>query len=160
MRRVQFGDIFEIKTSKGLAYGIYTHRHVRPPRFGAVIRIFDRLCRSRPSDIAEIASSPVRFTTFFPLQTAVNRSLVEVVGNVVVPDGLKAFPLFRSGNADPKTKKVDTWYLRDLENDLIWAVGTLTSEQKKLPILGVWNDTYLIHRIEEGWRAENDLRNS
>jgi hypothetical protein len=158
MRRLYFGDVVEIRTSKGLAYAIYTHRHLKPPKYGAVIRVFDRLYDVRPSEIGEIANNPVRFSTFFPLRAAVNRKLVEVVGNVPVPDDLRPFPIFRSGNPDSKTKKVKTWWLEDLEHDKTWQVGTLTPEQRKLPILGVWNDTYLIHRIEEGWRPENDLR--
>jgi hypothetical protein len=158
MKRLQFGDIVEIKTSKGLAYAIYTHRHVKPPKYGAVIHVFDRLYDSRPTEIAEIAGNPIRFATFFPLHAAVNRKLVEVVGNVPVPDDLKPFPIFRSGNRDSKTKKVKTWWLEDLERDKSWKVGTLTPEQRRLPILSMWNDTYLIHRIQEGWRPENDFR--
>ena len=65
--RPKFGDIIEIETSKGLAYAIYTHRHVKPPKYGAVIQVFDHLYDSRPTEIAEIAGNPVRFATFFPV---------------------------------------------------------------------------------------------
>jgi hypothetical protein len=156
MKRVRFGDIIEIVTSKGLAYAIYTHRHVTPPRYGAVIHVFDQMYESRPANVAEIASNPVRFATFFPLGAAVNRKLVEVIGNVPIPDNLMRFPIFRNGNADPQTKKVAVWWLKDVEQGKSWRVGTLTPEQRKLPILEIWSDIYLIHRIEEGWRPEND----
>jgi len=151
--KVQFGDIVEIRTRKGLAYAQYTHRH---ENYGALIRVFDRLYKSRPADIAEVASNPVRFTTFFPLQAAVNRHIVDLVGKVRVPERLQAFPLFRDGVADPPTGRVAVWWLWDGERE--WRVGKLTSEQRRLPIRGIWNDTFLVERIEEGWRPENDRR--
>lgn len=154
--KVQFGDIFEIKTSKGLAYAIYTHKHERPPKFGAVIRVYDHLYKSRPHDVSEITKNPVRFVTFFPLQAAVNQGIFEIIGNVPIPEALKSFPIFRDGVADPKTKKVATWWLWDGEKE--WQIGRLTPEQRNLPIRSVWNDTYLIERIEEGWRPSNDQR--
>ena len=152
MKRIRFGDIVEFKTSKGLAYAIYTHRHDKPPRFGAMIRVFDNVYQSRPERIEEVVDVPVRFTTFFPLQNAVNRGVATVVGHVAIPDALKAFPIFRSGTADPKTKRVDRWWLWDGEKE--WEVGEITAEQRRLPIRSVWNDTFLIHRIEDGWRPE------
>ena len=154
--KVQIGDLIGIRTSKGLAYALYTHRHDIRPRYGAMLRVFDRLYASRPVDIATVANLPVRFTTFFPLQAAADRGIVEVVGNIPVPENLAAFPLFRSGLSDPKTKKVSAWWLWDGEKS--WRVGILTPEQRELPIRGTWNDTMLIHRIESGWRPENDSR--
>jgi hypothetical protein len=152
--KVQFGDILEIRTSKGLAYAIYTHRHEQSPKYGALIRVFDQLYQSRPVGISDLVNIPIRFSTFFPLQAAVEKGIVEIVGNVSTPDSLKSFPLFRSGVIDPQTKKVRTWWLWDGEKS--WRVGDLTIEQRSLPIRGIWNDTYLVHRIEEGWRPEND----
>jgi hypothetical protein len=151
--KVRIGDIIEIKTSKGLAYALYTHKHEHPPRFGAMLRVFDRLYPSRPQVVSEIVSLPVRFTIFFPLQAALNRHLVEVVGNVPIPENLRPFPIFRDGNTSSGTN-VTTWWLWDGEKE--WRIGTLTPEQRKLPIRAVWNDTLLIHRIEDGWRPENE----
>jgi hypothetical protein len=98
-----------------------------------VIHVFDRLYDSRPYEIAKIAGNPVRFAAFFPLQAAVNKKLVEVVGNVPIPDDLKPFPVFRSGNPDSRTKKVETWWLRDLERDKTWKVGTLRRNSGSCP---------------------------
>jgi hypothetical protein len=154
--KVRFGDIVEIKTSKGLAYAIYTHRHTQPPKYGALIRVFDQLYQSRPVRTDELISTPIRFSAFFPLQAAVTKGIVEVVGHVSIPKNLLPFPLFRSGIVDPQTKRVRIWWIWDGKKS--WRVGDLTSEQRKLPIRGVWNDTYLVHRIEEGWRPEKDSR--
>ena len=107
--------------------------------------------------MAEIVGHPIRFATFYPLGAAVNRKLVEVVGNVPLPDHLKPFPIFRSDNLDQKTKTVDTWWSKDLENEKSSRVGGLTPEQWKLPILAVWTHPYLVDRIAEGWRPESAL---
>jgi hypothetical protein len=153
--RVRIGDIIEVRTPGGLVYAIYTHKHVKHPRYGAMIRVFDKMHAVRPDSLAEAVKYPVMFTTFYPLQAAVNKQVVEVVGNVPVPDRLKAFPVFRvAGLADQATNRVSNWWLWDGEKE--WRVGVLTAEQRKLPIRGVWNHEFLVDRISEGWRPEND----
>jgi hypothetical protein len=62
--RLEFGDIIEIKISKGLAYAIYTHRHVNPPKYGAVIQVFDHLYDSRPTEIARLQEIPSALRPF------------------------------------------------------------------------------------------------
>lgn len=153
---VKFGDLIEIGTNKGLAYALYTHRHDEPPRYGALLRVLDGLYAARPNDLSKVVQRPIRFNTFFPLQAAVNQGIVEVVGNVEIPETLRAFPVFRSGFVNPKTKKVESWYLWNGKDT--WQIGALTPEQRKLSIEGVCNDTYLIRKIEEGWSPETDPR--
>jgi hypothetical protein len=154
--KAKVGDIVEIATSKGLAYAIYTHRHTEPPNFGALLRVFDRLYSSRPLDFDEVVKIPIRFSTFFPLQAALNKNMVGIVANVPVPKALCSFPIFRSGNPDPITKKVETWWLWDGENE--WRVGNLTPEQRSLSFAATWTPKFLIGRIEAGWRPETDPR--
>jgi len=153
MVRPKFGDIIEIKTSKGLAYALYTHRN---KQYGALLRVFGHILPSRPSHFDTLVSGRPQFETFFPLGAAVHRGIVSVVGSVPIPPQFQAFPIFRSGSADPITKKVKTWWLWDGEKE--WLVGNITDEQRKLPIRGVWNDTLLRERIDTGWTAENDYR--
>lgn len=45
LKRPKFGDIFEIPTKKGLAYGQYTHFHEE--NYGELVRVFDKLFRKR-----------------------------------------------------------------------------------------------------------------
>jgi hypothetical protein len=149
MARLKIGDIVEIKTGKGLVYAQYTHKH---PRYGALLRILRKFYGVRPSDFTELARIRPAFMCFFPLGAAVNRGIVSIVGNVVVPTEAKAFPTFRNGVIDPSTGRVKVWWLWDGEKE--WRVGELTAEQRRLPILGVWNDTLLIERIESGWTPE------
>jgi len=155
--KVKIGDIVEVQTSAGLAYALYAHRHSKPPKYGAMIRVFQQIYASRPTDVAEVTTDRVRFTTFFPLQAAVDKHLVEIVGNVPVPEHLQTFPLFRvAGLANPQTKRVDNWWLWDGETE--WRIGTLSQEQRKLQIRGVWNYTLLVEQIVHGWCPENDRR--
>jgi hypothetical protein len=154
MKRPQIGDIIEIPTAVGLAYAQYTHQHDKPPKMGALIRVFDRIFDRRPTDWSDIAASPVRFSTFTPLSVAVHRGTFKVVGHHEVADENKVFPLFRNGNPHLQTKKVAVWWLWDGEKE--WMVGKITDEQRKLPLLAIMNDGFLIMRIEQGWTPETD----
>jgi len=150
---IRFGDIIEIPIRQGLAYAQYTHR-VKP--YGALIRVFETTRRQRPRDWAAMAVSPIAFSVFFPLNSAVRQKVVQVVGRTEVAAWNRALPVFRDGNPHPVTRKVDTWWLWDGERE--WEVGTLTPEQRRMPILGVWDVVMLVARIEEGWRPELDPR--
>ena len=156
MKKVKIGDIVEIETSQGFAYAIYTHRHAKPPTFGALLRIFDRLYPGRRTNLEDLPTTPIRFSTFFPLQAAVNNKMVRIVANVPVPKQLSSFPIFRSGTPDPTTRKVQTWWLWDGEKE--WRIGNLSPEQRSLPVRSIWTPKFLVGRIEEGWRPETDPR--
>lgn len=152
-KRVQIGDIIEIPTAKGLAYAQYTHQH---PTHGGLIRVFDTLFENRPGDFSKLVAGPVRFSTFFPVRAAINRSIFQIVGHENVAPHNQSFPIFRNGIAEPTTKKVAVWWFWDGERE--WKVGEITPEQRKMPIAGVWNDTMLVERIEAGWTPSNDPR--
>jgi hypothetical protein len=151
MGRVKLGDIIEIRTPGGVAYAQYINRH---RMYGALLRVFSTLHKARPAKVQLILNDDVQFVCFFPLQAAVNQDIVTPVGNAPVPPDAAAMPVFRNGVMDPDTGKVAVWWFWDGENE--WKVGALTDEQKKMPILGCWNDTFLIERIVSGWRPEND----
>lgn len=150
MARLILGDLVEISTPRGLAYAQYINSH---KKYGALLRVFSGL-HDRRLEHVKFATGEVQFVCFFPLQAAVNREIVTVVGNELVPDEASAFPTFRAGVIDPATGKVAVWWFWDGEKE--WRVGTLTPEQRSMPIRGVWNDTMLIERIVSGWRPETD----
>jgi hypothetical protein len=150
MAHLKLGDILEIPTPKGLAYAQYINRH---KKYGALLRVFSSLHDRRPDDVKD-AVGDVQFVCFFPLQAAVNQEIVAVAGNAPVPKDTSVFPTFRTGVVDPATGKVTVWWFWDGEKE--WRVGTLTPEQRSMPIRGVWNDTILVERIVSGWRPEND----
>jgi len=152
MSKATLGDIIEIPVATGLAYAQYTHQHAT---HGGLIRVFDKIFNDRPGDLSTCAMLPVRFSVFFPVRAAVQRGIVHVAGHADIAPANQAFPLFRSGNPDPKTKRVGVWWLWNGERS--WRVGELTTEQRKLDLKEIWNDSMLVQRIEEGWRPENDL---
>ena len=151
MATAKIGDILEIATDKGRAYAQYTHEN---KLMGGLIRVFDAIHDSRQTDIADLVRGTVRFSTFLPVRQVVKQKIFLVVGNADITPENQMFPLFRAGAVNPKTRKVDQWWLWDGEKE--WPIGSLTAEQRRLPIRGCWNDTFLIDRIEEGWTPEKD----
>ncbi|MBQ9226348.1 MAG: hypothetical protein IJ177_09210 [Fibrobacter sp.] len=110
MKRPKIGDIIEIPTRSGFAYAQFTHKH---SMYGALLRVHNTVYQTRQSlDVIQLVVS-VRepdFSVFFPLGAAVHRGIVSIVGNAPIPEKQKPFPLFRNGEVDPKTKKVETWW--------------------------------------------------
>lgn len=151
-KRPKIGDVIEIRTPKGLAYAQFTHKHDAPPKYGALIRVFSKLHKKRPSDFSDIIESEPQFLTFFPLGSACNNGIVEIVSNQEIPPKAKIFPTFRAGAVNQQGH-IETWWLWD--GDKEWKVGKLKPGMEKYPIRGVWNDTLLIQRIVEGWSHEN-----
>lgn len=154
MKRPKIGDIIEIPTRHGFAYAQFTHKH---SMYGALLRVYNMIYQTKQSlDVIQsvVDTREPDFSCFFPLGAAVNRSIVSVVGNATIPEKQKPFPLFRDGVEDPKTKKVETWWLWDGKKE--WCIGKLTKEQRRLPLNEVWNDTLLVERIESGWTPETD----
>jgi len=151
MKKLKIGDVIEISTAKGLAYAYYTHKNAM---YGYMLRVFRRFYEVRPKEFGELMNSEPTFICFFPLAAAVKEKIVEVVGNVPLSPAAQKFPLFRCGLPAPGEKKVSDWWLWDGEKS--WRVGEITEEQRKLPIRGIWNDTFLIERLESDWTPETD----
>lgn len=150
-KRVRTGDIIEIATKRGLSYAQLTHVH---ESLGALLRVLSGFHKSRPQHLSELSRHNTQFQTFFPLQAAVNRNIVAVVGNEPIPDQWKEFPVFRSGIPDPGSRTVSTWFLWD--GSRAWRIPNLSPAQRMMPIKEIINDTLLIERIESGWTAESD----
>lgn len=154
-KRVKTGDIIEITTKKGLAYAQYTHEHSKPPRYGSLVRVLPGFYQTRPNDFSEIAKLTSTFQTFFPLRTAVNQKVVTIVANEPIPIEERKFPVFRGGNPDFKTGKINVWWFWNGKKE--WRVGKITEEQKKMPICEVVNDTMFIKMVESGYTPETDV---
>ncbi|MFA0809793.1 hypothetical protein [Microbulbifer epialgicus] len=148
-RRLKIGDLIEIPTQKGLSYAHYTHKD---KVCGQLIFVYKGFYHKRPNNLKEILTKEVQFYTFFPLTSAVNHGDMTFVENIPLVEHEVKFPLFRTGMADPKTKKIEDWWIWDGKNSV--RVGTLDNDQKKLPPRGVWNDTLLIKRIEDQWSPD------
>lgn len=149
MTRLRIGDVVEFPESRGLAYAHYVNRH---PEFGALLRVYGTTYPKRPSvpELATLTHGEPQFVTIFPLQAAMKRGIVSVAGNSEPSPEASRFPLFRDGVVNPATGQVEVWWIGDGEKE--WRVGSLTKEQRNLPMREVINDTLLVERIESGWR--------
>ncbi|NTI39781.1 hypothetical protein G6L94_00695 [Agrobacterium rhizogenes] len=147
------GDVFEISTGKGEAYFQCVSKN---KEMGWAIRILPGTYPVGYAGLDALIEKAINFWIFFPVAAALKAKIIRKIGSYDVPSHSKQMPLFRAGVVDPQTRKVENWWLWDGEKS--WMVGEITAEQRKLPIKGIWNDTLLIQRIEEGWLPEKDLR--
>lgn len=156
-KRSRVGDLIEISVGDCFAYAQVTHIHNKPPKYGHLLRVFEGLNKVRLSDLNAICIQPVQFQTFFAVNSALNKGIVSIVANASIPKPWDEFPVFRvMGLVDPITKKAESWGLWDGIESL--RIGrSLTAVEKKLPILGIVNDTMLIEYIQSGWVHEKDI---
>jgi len=149
--KIRAGDVFEVKTKRGLAYAQYVMRNLE---MGALIRVLPGLHKTRPVSLTEVVAQQEQFVTFFPLQAAIDQEVFEIVAHETVPDESRKMPLFRARGHIDREGFVHDWRLWDGEKST--RVGKLTPEQRKFPIKEIWNDTLLIERIEQGWTPEQE----
>lgn len=145
-KRVKLGDIVQMLTSEGVSYAQLTHIH---SEYRHLIRIFEGRYIKVPKDWAEVVRRPVQFSTFFPLQSAVNQSLVAVVGNHPVPDELASFPTFRSRNG---TRGGSIWLWDGATSTMLDR--PLREDEYYLPVRGIVSAPLLVERIETGYRPQ------
>jgi hypothetical protein len=149
--RPRIGDVIEIPTPEGLAYAQFTHLHDAPPKFGALLRVFPGIFKSRPEEFGDLVRVEPQFSTFFPLGSACKRGIVRVVAHEPICDALREFPTFRA-SAKGKDGSWGAWWLWDGEKE--WKIGRLNPGMEALPPRGIINDTLLIERIIGRWRHE------
>jgi hypothetical protein len=149
-KRVKLGDIVQILTSEGVSYAQLTHVH---PEYGHLIRIFEGRHTKVPKDWAGVVRRAVQFSTFFPLQSAVNQALVAVVGNHPVSDELASFPTFRSRNG---TRGGSIWLWDGTTSTMLDR--PLREDEYCLPVRGIVSAPLLVERIEIGYRPQANDR--
>lgn len=158
MARAKIGDIIEISTKEGFAYAQYTHNHNEAPKYGQLLRVLEGVYAEHQNNLEILLHNPVQFVTFFPLNAALTRGIVSVIGNMPIPTKWQEFPMFRvKGLIDKETKKAKRWGLWNGVHKETMLDRPLTEAEKKLPILAIINDAMLIEYIEMGWRPELDI---
>ena len=148
---LKIGDIFEIRTPKGLAYMQYT---LKDAAMGHLIRILPGIFKDRPDSFKNIALSKELYFIFFPLAAAVNRKIVSFVANEEIPSWARKKPIMKREGGITREGKVLNWFINEGERQII--VDSLTEEQKKYSPEAIWNDTMLIERICKGWLPKDE----
>ena len=150
MSKIELGDIFEIKTSKGKAY----FQCVKIDKVkGDLINVFNKLYDERPSSIEKVTNVLDHYFIGFPLSAAYKRKLVEKVGNISLPNDFE-LPAYARDKHVIRGEFLG-WHIVDVNTLKRQFVEKLSIEQKNLSPWGIWNDTLLKEQLERGWNLEN-----
>lgn len=148
MKRIQIGDVFEIITPKGKGYFQYVYNN---KKITELIRILPSLYLEQPKDMVQVVTKKEVYFVHFPLKAAYRRRIVKLVGSYDLPNELelpkKMRTVYRVGN-------LMCWHIVDYNTWKRESVKELNEEQKKLSPWDIWNDTFLIERLAEGWTPE------
>ena len=147
-KRPQLGDVFEVKTSKGLAYIQFS---IWNTEWGYLVRVLPGFFDSQP-DLESLVSGRECYVAFVTLNLAIRYGEVQFARRCLVPDNAKRLTLFRSGNSG--SGRIRSWWLWDGTSS--WEVGTLREEQRNLPLKELVTGPALIARLESGWTPATD----
>jgi hypothetical protein len=148
--RLKLGDVVEIKTAKGFAYAQYVNRHVRPPRYGILMRILPGTFRDRPKDFHDLVAQDGSYCCFWSASYDVADGKVKVVANVEIPKQHRRMPLFKWSISG----RVGKWNIRDMKYRSSKPVKRLTAEQERFPLLQLVPLWVVVFRIEVGWTPQ------
>lgn len=144
MPRAKVGDVLEIQTSSGFIYLHFLGKH---HEYGACVAVTSSSTAvSAPVSAAIFADA---FVTFYPATVAVSRGLARVVGNLPSAGIPKRWR--RAGAREGR--KVATWIIE--EEGTRFLRRELTDEERRLPIVAIWNHEFLLERVRSGWRPEH-----
>ncbi len=144
-KRAKSGDILEVKTPDGLAYLQYVGKH---PDLGDTILVSPTTYQKRPADFDQTFENG--YVTFYPVNAAISKNMVEVVGRKDVPAGLPPKRLRLEGVWSDRG--VETWVIEGESGQTVKK--TLSEEERRLPIGSIWNHEFLLQRLATGWRPE------
>ena len=150
--KIRYGDVFEIQTSKG--FGYFQCIKESPSYESELIRIFKGVYRDvDEAQIEILVEKEESFYIQFPLKYGVKKKVIRYVGNYLVPKTVEIPKFFRDKHI-VKGEFV-SWHIIDGETLMIQSVKELTAEQRRLSPAGMWNDTLLAERIENGWTLKD-----
>lgn len=150
MKKVQIGNIYQIDTNKGLALFQLVNIPVDTRNDVEMIKVSYILFDKVPQLTEDIFKEGYFFVRF-PVKAALRRKIIHLVGFLSLPE---RFELPRKERTAHYFKE-GYWIISNREDDKFIEVMNLNDQQILLSPSGVWNDTYLKERLEEGWRLEN-----
>jgi hypothetical protein len=149
-KKIEIGDIFELKTKKGNK--IYFQCVQIPDDTKnevELIKVYYNLLSETPSELESITNGEFFFCRF-PLKVATHKKIVKKIGNHQLPENFELPKQYRTTNFTD-----DAWQIVDAKTLKRETTIELTEEQKKLSPWGGMNDTLIIELLERGWKLEN-----
>ena len=144
-RTLRPGDVLEVRLANGLGCLLYVGAHAE---YGDAIKVSPVVARERPS--VSLGLFERGYITFYPARAALAQGLVKTVGSLPAP----SLPnVLRRAGARSRCN-VETWIIEDESGETV--TRTLTRTQRQIPIAAIWNHEFLVQRIAEGWRPEED----
>jgi hypothetical protein len=151
-QKARLGDVFEIRTSRGLSYAQYVNDHRSQ---GTRVRVLPGAYPSRPADLSSLVSGRELYFVFYTLEAALKRKFVKIVGNFPIPQWARAFPTMRKHGGINKDGSVINWRIVDGATDKVLRSATsLSAEEERLSIASIWPHESLVERVEEDWTPE------
>ncbi len=149
--KIRFGDVFEIQTTKGVAY--FQCVKETPANEVETIRVLPGVYGvTETLDIEKLVEKKELYFIQFVLKYAVKKKCVKPVGNYKVPEQVIVPRYYRDTHI---VRGVFVcWHIVDSETLKRRSVEKLSEEEKMLSEWGVWNDTLLAERIAEGWTLD------
>ena len=150
MKKIDTGQIFRVKDGEEFFFLQYLGKH---PLYGETIRVFPDLI----SDDSEIDGSSLEeqdsYVTFYPLSLSARDRMVSPASLRL--SNYPEIPLYlRRPGARSKNGEILSWILEDSNGDT--PRTQLSEEEKSLPIAGIWNHEYLLHRVRQGWHPRQE----
>jgi hypothetical protein len=155
MAKIELGDLFEIETAKGKSYLQYGSRNDDGIE---LIRVLRGLYSVRPKSFKELVNEKEQYLVHFPLAAAYRKKLICLVNNFPLPKDF-AIPQFMRTTYVRQGEFLG-WHIVNIETLQRQFVKELSVSQKQLSPWGVWNDTLLKEKLEEGWSLENWMSRS
>ncbi len=150
MKKVQLGNVYSLTTDKGVALFQLVNLPEDKRNDVEMIKVSYTLFDKLPP-LSNAIFEDGFFYIRFPAKTALRRKIINLIGYISLPDCFE-IPLYeRAGHYFKK----NYWIISNRKDNSFIEVKDLDEEHVKLSPSGVWNDTYLKERLEEGWRLEN-----
>ena len=148
MVKSKIGDVFEVKVGNMNAY----FQLVQTDKLkGDLIKVFNSLHEFVPS-LEDMVLTTNFYFVRFPLTAAIKSSIVKRIGNVTLPSDFKLPEYMRSKHVI--NGEFLGWHIIDTSTWKRTLSKQLTDLERSFSPWGIWNDTLLITRLEEGWSPE------
>lgn len=146
--KIEPGDVYTLPFSEGLILLQYVA--TGKDRID-IVRVFRVECKVEDKvNIAEIVSGKEAFFLHFALNGAVRKGIVSFVGHFDLPDECSV-PMHMRTMTRKNIASPPQWFMVNVETLERTSITELTEDIVKLSPFGVWNDTFLIDRMNEGW---------